>query len=1037
MNLRPRFQTVKQNKKDCADLMEKTHDLLNAIIVVYIKSDTGADLPPIVLKHIGEFIETLHKIHTFVEAQQKGSKFNKFLRQGEARTLLTDCNVGLQNAIDFFQVHTLNIITDIAEMQENARKRHQEVLDILLDSTSSDRASSISRVYSGSYNSSNSISMLPSEPKIFHGRESEISEILSVFSQAPRIAILGAGGMGKSSLAKAVIHHEDISTKYKEHRFFVACDSVATKVDLAALIGAHLGLKPGKDLTQPVVQYFSRSSPSLLILDNLETLWEPAETRHDIEEFLSLLTDVDHLALMITMRGAERPAKVAWTRPFLPPLQPLEQEAARDTFIDIADNRHNLEEVDKVLSLTDNMPLVISLLAHLVDTEGCTPVLLRWEEEKTSMLSEGFDKRSNLDLSISLSLSSPRFNSVPHSQELLSLLSILPDGVSDAELVQSKLPIDNIFGCKVALIRTSLAYTDEHKRMKVLAPIREYMQKSQPPGDHLLKPLLKHFQELLELYVENHGTCSGSTMVVRISSNFANIQNVLQNGLQLDHPYLKDSIYCICHLNFFSWYVGRSGTTALIGQLHDHHLEAFVIAEVFTAQKHHLISDPETLISQYLKRIEQVNDTNLKCRFYLSIVKYYEAFKQDLFTAIKFCQTAISLAMSTGNTKQHAHGLLTLARLNGLLGNNSAALQYTCEAQRVASISANLYEEAMALALRAISLYMFGDYKKSMSSNNRARHLLDLCGLSGGGLDCVLMNNQAEVHRLKSEYLEARDIHSRLLHEAPKDQDPYHHALGLLNIAEIDVSIGASEYNVEGNIKAARKHFSIMGHVNRVMTCETILADLYLREGNVLAAESLLKKCLKSSLNVDAHITSYCLEWLGDVNRWNTSRHAFSWTTVYFVHSLKSKEKLGIHRALQFLGDIFLASDDEDTAISLYTVALEGFTQMDVHRSRAECMLHLGDISKGHGDLLNALELWETARPLFERSSQAKQVDKIDRRLASVGDDVLKQQRQNLASLAEPNAPSGAVEDPEDEVSDIEDLEVDLNKAKSIQLVVV
>jgi hypothetical protein len=39
----------------------------------------------------------------------------------------------------------------------------------------------------------------------------------------------------------------------------------------------------------------------------------------------------------------------------------------------------------------------------------------------------------------------------------------------------------------------------------------------------------------------------------------------------------------------------------------------FVIAEVFAARKHHLISDSETLISQYLNRIEQVDDTNLKC----------------------------------------------------------------------------------------------------------------------------------------------------------------------------------------------------------------------------------------------------------------------------------------------------------------------------------------------------------------------------------------------------------------------------------------
>ncbi|KAJ6572860.1 P-loop containing nucleoside triphosphate hydrolase protein, partial [Mycena vulgaris] len=330
----------------------------------------------------------------------------------------------------------------------------------------------------------------------FHGRESEVSDILSLFHQEPpRIAILGAGGMGKTSLARAVLHHVEIASRYDQHRFFIACDVVSTKSELIALIGIHLGIKPDKDLTQNILRHLSRSPTSLLILDNLETSWELLEYRRDIEGLLSLLADIQHLALIITMRGAERPGNVRWTRPFLPPLEPLSQDAARQTFIDIAEDIHNSSDIDRVLSLTGNMPLAIDLISHMVDTEGCTNILDRWAAEKTSLISEGHDRRSNLDLSISLSLSSPRMCLLPQSKDLLSLLSMLPDGLSDRELAKSNLPIKDVIGCKAALLRTSLAY-NELGRVKTLVPVREYMQKSNPPTSHLIHPLLEEFCQL-------------------------------------------------------------------------------------------------------------------------------------------------------------------------------------------------------------------------------------------------------------------------------------------------------------------------------------------------------------------------------------------------------------------------------------------------------------------------------------------------------------------------------------------------------------
>ncbi|KAJ7169385.1 hypothetical protein C8R43DRAFT_1103554 [Mycena crocata] len=317
-------ETVRTNKENCAHLMEQTYKLVSAIISLHLQYESGPDFSPATLNHLGRFTDTLHKIHTFVEAQQDRGKINRFFRQGEMGALLKNCNAGLREALDAFKVHDAELLKDVAEMQKYAQERHQEVLDLIeasSEAVSSDRASSVNRVYFGSYNSSNSISMLPSEPKIFHGRESQLADILEHFATgAPRIAILGAGGMGKTSLARAILHHPQVTARYDHHRYFIACDTASSKLELVALIGAHLGLKAGTDLTKPVIKYFSNSLPSLLIIDNLETLWEPLETRLDIEEFLSLLADIQDLALIanfttswgIIIRGTTMMSQRLW-----------------------------------------------------------------------------------------------------------------------------------------------------------------------------------------------------------------------------------------------------------------------------------------------------------------------------------------------------------------------------------------------------------------------------------------------------------------------------------------------------------------------------------------------------------------------------------------------------------------------------------------------------------------------------------------------------------------------------------------------------
>jgi tetratricopeptide (TPR) repeat protein len=238
--------------------------------------------------------------------------------------------------------------------------------------------------------------------------------------------------------------------------------------------------------------------------------------------------------------------------------------------------------------------------------------------------------------------------------------------------------------------------------------------------------------------------------------------------------------------------------------------------------------------------------------------------------------------------------------------------------------------------------------------------------------------------------------------------------MALLNLAGIGVSMGVQKHDVERNIDLSRSIFTTLNIKSWEICCDATVADLYIREKDLPTAKRLFKKCLELATE-HSEIKLFCFERLGNASSWGADESTPGWTTIFLIHSLKLKAKLQVYKALQFFGDTFLHQKDEDTAVTLFTVALEGFTYMDVHHSRAECMLRLGDISNKCGDQLKAVELWETARPLFERSSQAKEVQCVDERLSHVGSNGLDHHRENIARLVRLDVPSGNSSHIEDE----------------------
>ncbi|KAJ6564749.1 P-loop containing nucleoside triphosphate hydrolase protein [Mycena capillaripes] len=369
----PCVQATKFQKERCLRMMEEVHQLLYALMSLCMHSDDIRS--PRILDQIAQCSLTLQKFHACLRAHGELGTIKRLFKQNEIVAELDRCEAELKANLQIFTMESgVGITSALAEFTTDTERRHQDILALIsLHSGSSDNASSIGR---SSLNiSSGSLSLLPVSPKIFYGRESELKDLTdNLLCNLARVAILGPGGMGKTTLAMAALHHPAIMEKYGLMHF-ISCESASTWGELVTNISFPLGLKPASNLLKTIVWHFEQCGSCLVVLDNFETPWEPLESRAQVEELLSLLADIPSLALLVTMRGAERPGKVKWNRPFLAPLEPLSPAASRQIFVEVADEPGSNEKsaFDDLLDLSGSLPLASVLLGTslaYIDVKG-------------------------------------------------------------------------------------------------------------------------------------------------------------------------------------------------------------------------------------------------------------------------------------------------------------------------------------------------------------------------------------------------------------------------------------------------------------------------------------------------------------------------------------------------------------------------------------------------------------------------------------------------------------------------------------------
>ncbi|KAE9390535.1 TPR-like protein [Gymnopus androsaceus JB14] len=347
----------------------------------------------------------------------------------------------------------------------------------------------------------------PLKPGVFTGRDELVTEGVEKFCSRDQayLAILGAGGMGKTSLALHIMEHADVREKFQEQRYFVPCEVLPDAPSLiqGLLQILKLPISEGKDGYEILEAYLQSSQkPILLVLDNFETPWYSSKNQKAVQNLIEKVHDQRKVSLIITMRGAEGPGDIKWDKlGGKSGLPPLILGAARKAFLSISPDAKECEELNDLLKKLDCMPLAICLMAQLSKRIALNILIKNWTNSKTNMLKNGNQASQLTSMNTSIDLSLKMVASRDYgSVKILPLLAYLPNGVPFWSLNLPQLSPD--FGndlemSVINMIDSGLIY-EEGKSLQMLSPIREYIQTKHPVTKHHLDQISNFYVHLLQ-----------------------------------------------------------------------------------------------------------------------------------------------------------------------------------------------------------------------------------------------------------------------------------------------------------------------------------------------------------------------------------------------------------------------------------------------------------------------------------------------------------------------------------------------------------
>ena len=310
---------------------------------------------------------------------------------------------------------------------------------------------------------------LPQAPTNSFSREEILSQILDLTDQIASTALFGSIGVGKSSVALTLLHHERTKAKYGGNRHFMRCDDLSNSLDgFLERLSDTIGTSRITDIEQ-LRSHLESSPPLILLLDGADAILDPLTP--GAEDFFTALERFgccQHVCLLTTSRIY--PEIPGFHRLEVPTLS---RDEAQDAFYGLC-RLGRSSVIDELISRFDFHPLSIDLLATAVRENGWDESTLAkvWDDDQENGMKTRYQQR--LKDIVEPSFHSPTIQHLgTAARDVLEAIAAYPCGVEVRKLERIFPSITGVGVAVDVLCGFSLLYRQDGF-VKMLSPFRFY-----------------------------------------------------------------------------------------------------------------------------------------------------------------------------------------------------------------------------------------------------------------------------------------------------------------------------------------------------------------------------------------------------------------------------------------------------------------------------------------------------------------------------------------------------------------------------------